>query len=79
MAEVLIQLGDLATARRFAIQALENNPDYAAAHMHLGLIYVLQGDRENGYQQLVLASSLAEEGLTDQIQRLLDYHFPQDQ
>jgi tetratricopeptide (TPR) repeat protein len=72
MSEVLIQLGDLATAQRFNAQALTLEPNDPTAHMHLGLILINQGDMQRGYEELTLAASLVDAGaLSDQIQRLL--------
>lgn len=80
MAQVLIQLGDLPTARRFVMQALEQNPNFASAHIHLGVIYLLEGQEEAGYQELTLAESLVdEEGpLASQIERLLASFFTKE-
>jgi tetratricopeptide (TPR) repeat protein len=41
--EVLLQLGDWLNAERFFLRALEKDPDYDQAHLHLGEFYRNQG------------------------------------
>ncbi|HEX7975515.1 MAG TPA: tetratricopeptide repeat protein [Anaerolineales bacterium] len=77
MAQVLIHLNDQASARRFLDQALQSGPGYARAHLHLGLVYLFQGNNSQAYQELQLARNLAEEPpVADQSQRLLKTYFP---
>jgi tetratricopeptide (TPR) repeat protein len=77
MAQLLIQLGDLDSAGRFLERALQADPDYPAAHLHLGLIYVLKDDRQRALDELRLAASLDPEGsIAAQAQRMLETYFP---
>jgi tetratricopeptide (TPR) repeat protein len=46
MGEVLFHLGDTLNAERFYLRALERNPDYDQVHLHLGGLYLLNGDRQ---------------------------------
>jgi Flp pilus assembly protein TadD len=73
MAQVLISLSDTGSAERFLQRALDANPDYAPAHLHLGIIYALNGDIKLARQKFELAISLAPGTPTaEQAQRLLD-------
>jgi tetratricopeptide (TPR) repeat protein len=46
MGEVLMRLGDLLDAERFFLRALEHDPTYDQAHLHLGNLYRLQSEPE---------------------------------
>jgi tetratricopeptide (TPR) repeat protein len=59
MAQVLIQLGDLSNAERFVHNALQADPGYAPAHLSLGTIYMLRGDRDLARQELQQVLELA--------------------
>ena len=41
-------LGDYLNSLDYLLRALSLNPDYAPAHLHLGILYVTTGDHENG-------------------------------
>jgi tetratricopeptide (TPR) repeat protein len=77
IAQVLIRLGDLDSAERFLERALQADSDYAAAHLHLGLIYVLRDDRQRALNEFHLVSSLDPGGaIALQAQRMLETYFP---
>jgi len=77
MSQVLIKLNDLENAERFLQRALQADENYAPAHMHLGVIYMLDGDTTRAYQELNLAQSLDPDGpVADQSERLLKSYFP---
>ncbi len=77
MAQVLVQQGDLMTAKRFLIRALEIDTEYAPAHLHLGLVYILQDNFEAGYRELNQVLSSGENNpVSDQAHRLIDSYFP---
>jgi tetratricopeptide (TPR) repeat protein len=46
MGEILLRIGDTLNAERFFLRALENNPDYDQAHLHLGEFYQDQGKHD---------------------------------
>jgi Flp pilus assembly protein TadD len=77
MAQVFIRQGDLVNAERFLRRLLEANPDFALAHLHLGLLYLLRGDRAAALQELNRTISL-DSGSPEarQAQRLLDSPSP---
>jgi tetratricopeptide (TPR) repeat protein len=56
MGEVLLRLGDMLNAERFFLRALENDPDYDLAYLHLGEFYQDQGrqDLARDYLQRLL-------------------------
>jgi len=77
MGETLFLLGDYHTAGRFMERALQIDPEYAPALMHLGVISLFLGDGAKARQLLTQARDLAEDQSTiDQAQRLLEYYFP---
>jgi tetratricopeptide (TPR) repeat protein len=59
MAQVFIHQGDLVDAERFVRRALDANPDFAPAHLHLGLIYLLIGNQAAALQELNRTIALA--------------------
>jgi cytochrome c-type biogenesis protein CcmH/NrfG len=77
MAQVLVKLSDLANAERFLRRALQIDPNYAPAHMHLGLVFILQGNRSAGRQALQQAVQIAPGSVAAlQAQRLLQTYLP---
>ncbi|MBN2549559.1 MAG: tetratricopeptide repeat protein [Anaerolineales bacterium] len=77
MAQVLIQLGDLASAERFLVQALTVDGTYAPSHLHLGLLFILSGEMPAARQELDQTLALAPQGsVADQARRLLETYFP---
>ena len=77
MGQVLLNLGDLVSAERFFSRAIENDPQYAAAHLHLGMLYVLEDQTELAYQALTKTLTLAPEtSAGKQAQRLLNSALP---
>jgi tetratricopeptide (TPR) repeat protein len=77
MGQVLINLGDDLNAERFLDQAIQADPNYAPAHLHLGFLYLMRGDNPRATQELKLASELAPGSPTaDQSKRLLQSYFP---
>lgn len=43
MGQLLLRLGDLLNAQRFFTRSIAQDPNYAPAHLHLGLVFSLQG------------------------------------
>ena len=76
MGEVLFYLGDTVNAERFYLRALEQKPDYDQAHLHLGGLYLLRGNRsmaEYHYGQVLEFSSNA--STMTRAQQVLDEYF----
>jgi tetratricopeptide (TPR) repeat protein len=72
MGQVLYRLGDVLNAQRFLSRALSLDPDYAPVHLHLGLIYRLQGKTSQAATAFQQAIALAPDSPTaDQATRLL--------
>jgi tetratricopeptide (TPR) repeat protein len=70
-------LGDYVNAGDFYLNALAINPDYAPAHLHLGLLYLALDNRPAAQQEFQLAMQLDPEGQTAMFARkLLAQHFP---
>lgn len=77
MAQVMIKLGDLASAERFLLRALQADPAFAPAHLHLGFVYILLENFHLAQQHLLRAVSLAPETPTaEQARRLYETYFP---
>ncbi len=76
LGQVLFKLGDLTGAERFFRRALELDPAFAPAHLHLGLVHLLQEDPAAAYEQFSLARSLASgTPLAEQAERLIASNF----
>lgn len=78
LGQIQFLLGDIEQAQVFLLQAIEADPAYAAAHLHLALVHLEAGESALAYQQLKEAQSLALPGsqTEDQARRLLDQLFP---
>ncbi len=70
-------LNDMALAQRFLRRSLDVDPNYASARLHLGLVYLAQGDQANARQQLAKAIQLAPgTPVARQAERILQRYFP---
>ena len=77
MAQVMIYLGDLASAERFARRALEIDPGYDAAFLRLGLVYLLREQPEAALEALSMAKSInPDSAVAAQARRLMQNYFP---
>jgi tetratricopeptide (TPR) repeat protein len=78
LAQIYLLMDSPLIARRFLHRAISANPNFAPAHLHMGLIHLMEGNTILAHQKLTLAQNLAPEGsLTkDQARRLLESHFP---
>lgn len=77
MAKVLIELGDLAGAERFLSRALMADPDYAPAHLHMGLVHSLREDQAAALIEFRLAASLAPQSPTgEHALRMMETYLP---
>ncbi len=78
MAQIYMLLDSPLIARRFLERALAADDDFAPAHLHLGLIHILEGNRLQAYQQFSLAKSLSEQDsqTAQHAKRLLETYFP---
>jgi tetratricopeptide (TPR) repeat protein len=64
MGQLLFRFGDLLNAERFYIRAIQKDPGYAPAYLHLGLIYNLQDKPEQAKEAFTRAIRLAPETAT---------------
>lgn len=77
MAQVMLMLEDYHSAERFALKALQTEPGYAPAYLHLGTAYVFLEEPEQAKRWLNLVKTIqAEPWVSFQAQRMLDYYFP---
>lgn len=77
LGQVLLLLEDFTSAERFFQRAVDEDPNYAAGHVRLGLVYALRGEIDRAYQkwkqvELAVPGSAA----ADQAQRLMESYFP---
>ncbi len=65
------------TAEQSLLSALKFSPDFAEAHLHLGMVYLQTGNRNGAYDQLRRAADLDPNGGTgQQASLLLQQNFP---
>jgi tetratricopeptide (TPR) repeat protein len=77
MGQTLLHLGDLVNAERFFKRAIENDPQFAASHLHLGMLYILRNQTEHAYQALTHTVNLAPNAAAGkQAQQLLKSAIP---
>ncbi|HEY6074154.1 MAG TPA: tetratricopeptide repeat protein, partial [Anaerolineales bacterium] len=77
LGQVFFLLDDATSAERFYERALQADPGFAPAHLHLGLVYLQQGNSQEAVAQFTLASSLAPgTPAAEQAQRLLANPLP---
>lgn len=73
LGQVYFKLGDPGSARRHYQRALQQDPDYAPAHLHLGLVALLEGDTATARQRFRRVLDLAPDSpAAEQAQRLLE-------
>ena len=78
VAQIYLLMDSPHIARRFIHRALENDPEFLPAILHLGLIHIMEGDSLQAYQQFSFVKSQAPEDslISEQARRLLETHFP---
>jgi len=77
LGQVLLLLQDFTSAERFFQRAVETDPNYAPAHVRLGLVYALRGERDKAYAKWNQVESMAPGSpAADQAQRLMESYFP---
>ncbi len=77
MGEIMLALNDFSNAERFLLKAVQTDPNYAPAHLHLGLLYQQQNrmaEAQSQFTQTVALSPDSPEG--EQASRLLKRYFP---
>lgn len=78
MGRVFTILDDPLSAHRFLDRALRLDPGYAPARLHLGILYLSEGNSAGAHKHISLAKSLSAPGtpISQQASRLLDSYFP---
>lgn len=78
LAQIYLLQDNTILAERFLERALTADDEYAPAHLHSGLVNILEGDQLGAYQHFSAALSLSQSGSStnDQAQRLLETYFP---
>jgi tetratricopeptide (TPR) repeat protein len=69
--QVFMRLEDNASAERFLQRALQQQPDFAPAYLHLGQLYLQMGESARALPYLRRAVDLAKEGMVRSIARRL--------
>lgn len=77
MGQVMVALEDYASAERFYFQALEKNPNYPSAHLHLGQMYLQQNKMDFARSHIKIAVQSAAPNSSIQLiaARLLQRYF----
>jgi len=76
MGRVFMTLEDFSSAERFLQRSLEQDPQFAAAYLHLGQLYLQTNDTSGALACLRRANELAQEGPVGVIaRRLLERYF----
>jgi tetratricopeptide (TPR) repeat protein len=78
MGRVFTILDDPLSAQRFLDRALRLDPGYAPARLHLGILYLSEGNSADALKHISLAQSLSAPGtpISQQAGRLLDRYIP---
>jgi tetratricopeptide (TPR) repeat protein len=78
IAQIYLLLDSPFIARRFLDRALAADDNFAPAHLHLGLIHILEGNTLEAFQQFLIAKTLSPPGSQTAVQatRLLETYFP---
>ncbi len=77
MAQVMLLLVDYPSAARFAMDAVQADPQYAPAYLHLGTAYLYQGKVELADQWLGRAKAVgADTWVAVQAARMMAFYFP---
>jgi tetratricopeptide (TPR) repeat protein len=77
LGQAFFMLEDYDNAARTLQRALQANPAYPPAHLHMGQTLLMQGDLDNGRQELNQTISLSpDSAYADQARRLLQRYFP---
>ncbi|OGO70532.1 MAG: hypothetical protein A2Z49_00840 [Chloroflexi bacterium RBG_19FT_COMBO_56_12] len=77
LGKTLLALGDLLNAERFLRRAISLDGSYAPSHLHLGIVYINQGNNNLAQAEFEIAQQLAPDSqIADQVDRLYSYFFP---
>lgn len=77
MAQIMLMLFDYQSAARFSTSAIQSDPGFAPAYLHLGTAYLYQGKSSLARYWLGLAEKVDQNSwVTAQATRLLDYYLP---
>jgi tetratricopeptide (TPR) repeat protein len=77
MAQVMLMLQDYHSAERFSLKALQADPGYTQAYLHLGMAYIFLGEGELAKQWLNKVGSINPDSWeASQAKRMLEYYFP---
>jgi tetratricopeptide (TPR) repeat protein len=78
LAQIYLLQNHPTIAQRFLDRALSADPKFAPAHLHSGLVSILDGDQLAAYQHFTAAISYSQAGspINDQARRLLETYFP---
>ncbi len=77
MAQVMLALLDYPSAERFSIRAVQADPQYAPAYLHLGTAYLNQGKSDLARLWLAQAQTVDPDSwVAAQASRMIHYYFP---
>jgi tetratricopeptide (TPR) repeat protein len=77
MAQVMLMLQDYHSAERFSLSALQSDPEFSTAYLHLGTAYLYLGESSLARKWLGLAETVDPDSwVAAQAKRLIDFYFP---
>ena len=77
MAQVMLMLQDYHSAERFSKSALQSDPGFTPAYLHLGMAYIYLGVPDLARQWLGLAETVDPDSwVAAQAKRLVDFYYP---
>lgn len=77
MTQVMLMLQDYHSAERFSLKAIQVDPDYAQAYLHLGTVYINLEQPDLAKHWLNQARSVGSgTWIAAQAKRLLEYYYP---
>jgi tetratricopeptide (TPR) repeat protein len=78
MAQIYLLQDNPIMAERFLMRALSADEEYAPAHLHSGLVNIIEGDQLGAFQHFSAALSFSQPGTPtyDQARRLFETYFP---
>jgi tetratricopeptide (TPR) repeat protein len=77
MAQIMLVLQDYRSAERFSLKAIQSDPKFTQAYLHLGTAYIFLGETEPARQWLGIVETIAPDSWqASQARRMLEYYFP---
>ena len=77
MAQIMLMLQDYHSAERYSLDALDSNPAFPLAYLHLGTAYLYLGESNLALKWLTVAKQVEPDSwIAAQATRMIDYYLP---